>query len=190
MHDRNDAASTWQSMIAAHDAGRIINPTLFRSQIQGSVHMGLGYALTEELPCPDGMPATFKLRELGVLRSRDMPEVEVILDDRDRSLRWLQLGMKAREVARQLVRLGLSDRALKQQAEAEGLIEQKAMRRPMTSPTSTSTGATIWWSRPARAPRTTRTSCTSTLMTGRTALGRMRHGRICTKGPLPMNLST
>jgi len=35
--------------------------------------------LTEELPCPDGMPATFKLRELGVLRARDMPTVEVIL---------------------------------------------------------------------------------------------------------------
>jgi xanthine dehydrogenase molybdenum-binding subunit len=41
--------------------------------------MGLGYALTEELPCPDGMPVTFKLRELGVLRPKDMPEVEVVL---------------------------------------------------------------------------------------------------------------
>jgi xanthine dehydrogenase molybdenum-binding subunit len=41
--------------------------------------MGLGYALTEELPCPGGMPATFKLRELGVIRAREMPEVEVIL---------------------------------------------------------------------------------------------------------------
>ena len=41
--------------------------------------MGLGYALTEELPCPDGMPATFKLREIGVIRAREMPEIEVIL---------------------------------------------------------------------------------------------------------------
>ena len=41
--------------------------------------MGLGYALTEELPCEDGMPVTFKLREIGVLRARDMPQVEVIL---------------------------------------------------------------------------------------------------------------
>jgi len=39
----------------------------------------LGYALTEELPCPDGMPATFKVRELGPLRSVDMPDVDVIL---------------------------------------------------------------------------------------------------------------
>ncbi len=66
-------------MVAAHDVGRAINPDLCEGQIEGAVHMGLGYALTEELPCPDGMPATFKLRELGVLRSRDMPEVEVIL---------------------------------------------------------------------------------------------------------------
>ena len=41
--------------------------------------MGLGYALTEELPCEKGWPVTVKLRQLGVLRARDMPEVEVIL---------------------------------------------------------------------------------------------------------------
>jgi xanthine dehydrogenase molybdenum-binding subunit len=66
-------------VIAAHDVGRAINPALCEGQVEGSVHMGLGYALTEELPCPGGMPATFKLRELGVLRARDMPEVEVML---------------------------------------------------------------------------------------------------------------
>jgi len=68
-----------ERVIAAHDVGRAINPALCQGQVEGSVHMGLGYALTEELPCPDGMPATFKLRELGVLRARDMPEVEVVL---------------------------------------------------------------------------------------------------------------
>jgi len=41
--------------------------------------MGLGYALTEELPCEDGRPVTVKLRDLGVLRASDMPPVEVIL---------------------------------------------------------------------------------------------------------------
>ncbi len=68
-----------EKVIAAHDVGRVVNPKLCEGQVEGSVHMGLGYALTEELPCPDGMPATFKLRELGVLRARDMPAVEVIL---------------------------------------------------------------------------------------------------------------
>jgi len=66
------------NFIAAHDVGRAVNPDLCRGQIEGAIHMGLGYALTEELPCEDGMPVTFSLRELGVLRARDMPAVEVI----------------------------------------------------------------------------------------------------------------
>ncbi len=65
--------------VAAHDVGRAVNPALCEGQIEGSVHMGLGYALTEDLPCEDGMPVTMKLRDIGVLRARDMPEVEVIL---------------------------------------------------------------------------------------------------------------
>ncbi len=65
--------------IAAHDVGRAINPALCEGQLEGSVHMGLGFALTEDLPCANGMPVTFKLRDIGVLRARDMPEVECIL---------------------------------------------------------------------------------------------------------------
>jgi selenium-dependent xanthine dehydrogenase len=65
--------------VAAHDVGRVVNPALCAGQIEGSIHMGLGYALTEELSCIDGMPTTFALRDLGVLRARDMPEIEVIL---------------------------------------------------------------------------------------------------------------
>ncbi len=66
-------------IVAAHDVGRAVNPALCEGQIEGSIHMGLGYALTEELACENGMPVTFKLREIGVLRARDMPDVEVIL---------------------------------------------------------------------------------------------------------------
>ena len=68
-----------ERVVAAHDVGRAINPALCEGQIEGSVHMGLGYALTEELPCPEGFPATFKLRELGVIRAAEMPEIEVVL---------------------------------------------------------------------------------------------------------------
>jgi xanthine dehydrogenase molybdenum-binding subunit len=64
---------------AAHDVGGIINRHLVEGQIEGAVHMGLGYALTEELPCADGMPVTFSLYQLGALRAKDMPAVEVIL---------------------------------------------------------------------------------------------------------------
>jgi xanthine dehydrogenase molybdenum-binding subunit len=65
--------------IAAHDVGRAINPDLCAGQLEGSVHMGLGFALSEELPCENGMPVTFKMRGIGVLRARDMPTVDVIL---------------------------------------------------------------------------------------------------------------
>ncbi|MCA9676150.1 MAG: molybdopterin-dependent oxidoreductase, partial [Myxococcales bacterium] len=68
-----------ERFVAAHDVGRAVNPSLCEGQIEGAIHMGLGYALTEDLPCEDGWPVTYKLREIGVLRARDMPAVEVIL---------------------------------------------------------------------------------------------------------------
>ena len=74
-----DEQGAVETVVAAHDVGRAINPALCEGQIEGSVHMGLGYALTEDLPCPDGMPATWKLRELGVIRAPEMPAVETIL---------------------------------------------------------------------------------------------------------------
>jgi selenium-dependent xanthine dehydrogenase len=68
-----------ERVVAAHDVGRALNPQQCEAQIEGAVHMGLGYALTEELPCKNGMPVTFKLREIGVLRAQHMPKIEVIL---------------------------------------------------------------------------------------------------------------
>jgi xanthine dehydrogenase molybdenum-binding subunit len=35
--------------------------------------------LTEELRCENGMPVTFKMKEIGPLRARDMPHIDVIL---------------------------------------------------------------------------------------------------------------
>ena len=67
-----------QKIIAAHDAGRIINPLLFGGQIEGAVHMGLGYALSEDFPCRDGIPEYSRMRQLGMIGIRDMPQVEVI----------------------------------------------------------------------------------------------------------------
>ena len=74
-----DDAGRIERVIAAHDVGRAVNPALCEAQIEGAVHMGLGYALTEELPCVAGMPVTFSLYQLGVLRAKDMPAVDVRL---------------------------------------------------------------------------------------------------------------
>ena len=63
---------------AAHDAGRIFNPTLFEGQLEGSIHMGLGYATSEDLPMENGRLKSTRLRKCGILRAKEMPEVEVI----------------------------------------------------------------------------------------------------------------
>ncbi len=65
-------------VIAAHDAGKIFNPTLFEGQLEGSIHMGLGYALTEEMAMEGGQPDSTRLRDMGVMRAKEMPELEVI----------------------------------------------------------------------------------------------------------------
>ncbi len=66
-------------VVAAHDVGRAINPALCAGQIEGSVHMGLGYALSEELRCSDGVPESLRLRDLGIVSAKDTPEIDVIL---------------------------------------------------------------------------------------------------------------
>lgn len=63
---------------AAHDAGKIMNPMLFEGQIEGAVHMGLGYALTEDLPMKDSRLVSAKLSDCGVLRAHQTPEIIVI----------------------------------------------------------------------------------------------------------------
>ena len=46
-----------ERVVAAHDVGRAVNPLLCEGQIEGTVHMGLGYALTEDFPA-DPRPAS------------------------------------------------------------------------------------------------------------------------------------
>jgi selenium-dependent xanthine dehydrogenase len=74
-----DEGGRVERVVAAHDVGRVINRHMLEGQIEGSIHMGLGYALTEDLPLRDGVPESFKLRSLGLLRAKDMPQVDVIL---------------------------------------------------------------------------------------------------------------
>ena len=69
---------TLKKVTAAHDVGRVMNPTLLEGQIEGSIHMGLGYALTEEFVVEGGHIVSNYVDRLGVLRADDMPEIETI----------------------------------------------------------------------------------------------------------------
>ena len=65
------------TVVAAHDGGRIINPTLFEGQIEGAVVMGLGYALSEDLPMENGYLKTDRYAKLGIPRIKNLPRIEV-----------------------------------------------------------------------------------------------------------------
>ncbi|MCP4429184.1 MAG: selenium-dependent xanthine dehydrogenase [Chloroflexi bacterium] len=67
-----------EKITAAHDAGKIFNPTLFEGQLEGSLHMGLGYAVSEQLEMVDGRPKSTRLRSMGILRAKETPEMEII----------------------------------------------------------------------------------------------------------------
>jgi selenium-dependent xanthine dehydrogenase len=68
-----------KKVVAAHDVGKVMNPSLLEGQLEGSIHMGLGYALTEEFRVEGGVPQTMTVNSQGLLRARHMPEVELIL---------------------------------------------------------------------------------------------------------------
>ncbi|GAB4187276.1 MAG: selenium-dependent xanthine dehydrogenase [Phycisphaeraceae bacterium] len=65
-------------MIACHDVGRVINPVQLQGQMYGSLHMGIGYALTEDFPVEDSVIRAKKINDCGVLRAHQMPEMELI----------------------------------------------------------------------------------------------------------------
>src|SRR5581483_11688150 len=68
-----------ERIVAAHDVGRAINPTLLEGQIEGAVHMGLGQALSEEFVVEGGIPVTTTLKSLHIIPPTGMPEVECMI---------------------------------------------------------------------------------------------------------------
>ncbi|MDH4207834.1 MAG: molybdopterin-dependent oxidoreductase, partial [Anaerolineae bacterium] len=62
-------------VVACHDVGKAINPQNIRLQIEGSVMMGLGYALSEEFKMEQGWNITDTLGKCGVPRARQAPNV-------------------------------------------------------------------------------------------------------------------
>jgi len=65
-------------VIAAHDSG---TPIIYKNvigQLEGAVIQGLGYALSESYQLNEGVPQTTTLRDLGLLRFRDLPEIIAI----------------------------------------------------------------------------------------------------------------
>ena len=64
--------------VAAQDVGRVINPLGCAGQMEGGIHHGIGYALTEELVYDDGAPLNPDFMGYKVLMAPDMPAIEAI----------------------------------------------------------------------------------------------------------------
>jgi xanthine dehydrogenase molybdenum-binding subunit len=70
---------TVERVVVANDVGRAINPRLCAEQMEGGVHMGLGYALSENFTSTKGVPDGLGLRDLGIVPAKNMPPVDIIL---------------------------------------------------------------------------------------------------------------
>jgi xanthine dehydrogenase molybdenum-binding subunit len=74
-----DEAGRVERVVAAQDVGRAINPQILEGQMEGGVHMGLGYALTESYELDGCVPVTETIKSLGIIPAAAMPPVECIL---------------------------------------------------------------------------------------------------------------
>jgi 4-hydroxybenzoyl-CoA reductase subunit alpha len=77
--DEETGEVTVHKVWAAHDCGRALNPVSVEGQIIGSVWMGMGQALTEEMVWKDGMLMNPGLLEYRSPSSVESPEVEPII---------------------------------------------------------------------------------------------------------------
>jgi 4-hydroxybenzoyl-CoA reductase subunit alpha len=77
--DEDTGEVTVHKVWAAHDCGRALNPVSVEGQIIGSVWMGMGQALTEEMVWKDGMLMNPGLLEYRSPSSVESPDVEPII---------------------------------------------------------------------------------------------------------------
>lgn len=77
--DEDTGEVTVHKVWAAHDCGRALNPVAVEGQVIGSVWMGMGQALTEEMIWKDGLLMNPSLLEYRSPSSVESPEVEPII---------------------------------------------------------------------------------------------------------------
>lgn len=62
----------------AHDCGTVINPKAVEGQLDGCIHMGLGYALSEQLIMEKGKTLNASFLDYKMLNASDMPADEKV----------------------------------------------------------------------------------------------------------------
>jgi CO/xanthine dehydrogenase Mo-binding subunit len=68
-----------ERVVCAQDQGVIVNPEGSRQQMEGSITMGLGYALSEEVRFKDGEILDRNFDTYGIPRFSWLPKIETVL---------------------------------------------------------------------------------------------------------------
>ena len=77
--DEETGEVTVHKIWAAHDCGRALNPVAVEGQVIGSVWMGLGQALEEEMVWKDGLLMNPGMLEYRSPSSAESPDIECII---------------------------------------------------------------------------------------------------------------
>lgn len=86
LHLADDGALTVDRVVIAVDCGRVVNPDIVRSQMEGGMGFGLSAALYSELTLEKGAVIQGNFDDFEVLRFAAMPRVEVhIVDSAEKS---------------------------------------------------------------------------------------------------------
>jgi CO/xanthine dehydrogenase Mo-binding subunit len=82
--DKETGQVTVVDSATAHDCGIALNPLAVDGQLQGSIHMALGYALTEDVKFDDkGKMLNANYQDYKILTAMDMPRVQSVVVDTD-----------------------------------------------------------------------------------------------------------
>ncbi|NNG01370.1 MAG: xanthine dehydrogenase family protein molybdopterin-binding subunit, partial [Desulfobacteraceae bacterium] len=84
--DRQTGEVNIVNLVAAHDVGRAINPTLVKGQVYGAVYTGVGFGLTEQVQVVEGKVMNPNFRDYKILTAKDhIPIDAIIVEDPDAS---------------------------------------------------------------------------------------------------------
>lgn len=76
--DRETGLVNVKKMSTAHDCGTVINPRCVEGQLEGSIHMGLGYALSEQFIMDNGKTLNTSFLDYKIPTALDMPPGEML----------------------------------------------------------------------------------------------------------------
>jgi CO/xanthine dehydrogenase Mo-binding subunit len=79
--DKNTGAVRVKRVVCGQDMGQVINPDGARAQIEGSITMGLGYCLAEEVHFKGGEIRDLNFDTYEIPRFSWLPKIETILID-------------------------------------------------------------------------------------------------------------